>query len=1693
MRRELLSKGVLHLLLLALMCGITFASAQALAICGDGILELTEQCDDGNNAPGDGCSPACTEEAGFMCNTISQCGNGMLDFGEQCDDGNTIPGDGCDNCATETDLSTFTAETFPFAISSLVTPVWNVSADKKSVTLPNINPKPGFFYSPDEVLGADTSRVIDFKFSGASDEDYVGFVFGYEPGDVTSATADYVLIAWKDQFQSNNFSGNPIDDACAGGDATTGLSMIRVQGATAGDELWNRADCPNQGALITPLATSTNYANTGYAPAYPDVKVVYTATRIQVYVDNVLDMDVLGNFPVTGRYGLYQFAQQGITFNVLGANSQTSGCQAVCGDGLVVGSEQCDDGNTDPNDGCDSLCGEEQGYACTNLPVLPSICVSTCGDGVRANNEQCDDNNLLPGDGCSPLCTIEPGFDCTGDTPSTCTTECGDGILAGTEQCDDDNTTAQDGCSATCMTETGYSCTSIPFATSVCTSVCGDSTVAVGTEQCDDGNIAPADGCSTTCQTEADFTCPTQGGQCLTVMLTSPADNAQVSADPSYSGTSTPGATVTVTVTDQGNNQVFSTTVTADALTGAWTLAPQGLTEGSYTVSASVTTSGGTYTDSHSFTLDTTAPVVMLSSPSGTITDSTPTIMGMVDDADASVMVTLSPQPGTLGGPQLLTATVDSSGNWSVDAAMLPDGSYDIAVTATDDAGNQGTTSGSFTLDASAPMPTIIAPADGTTTSDVRPDFSGTSEPGSMVALTLTDAGGNTVHTSTVMADPLTGSWTVSDLSQDLTDGAYTVSVTATDAAGNSGMASSTFTIDSAAPSVSVTGPSGLINDNTPTIMGTVDDPSATVTVLITPVAGTAGNPQTLLATVDASGDWSVDAALLADGSYTIQATATDSNLNSSMASGSFTLDATAPLPVITSPLSGTTTSDSSPDISGTSEPGSTVVLTLTDASGATVHTATVTADAVTGAFIVDDVPAGLASGTYTASVTATDAAGNSGMASNTFTINSAAPSVSVSGPMGEIADNTPTITGLVNDPAATVTVVVTPDRPNQGAPRTFMASVDSSGSWSVDSSMLPDGGYTIQATATNASGNSSTASGSFSIDSTNPIVAVTSPANGSTTSDVRPDVTGTSEPGSSVVVTITDDMGNLVHTATVTADAVTGAFIVDDLMDDLISGQAYTVSVVATDGAGNMGSTMTEFTVDTSAPMIAIDSPTQGEVLDVASPAVSGVSDPGATVTVVVRDANDDIVDVVTVIADANGFWSAALDALGDGEYTASATTTNAAGITATDAVMFVVDAMMGGARAAIAITSPGNQSLLTEGMPEVTGVADLDAALVVTFTNAQGDVIATAMAMVEPDGTWSATPDQDLPDGIYTIEATATRPDGSSASDRVTVIVDAQEPAIVITSPADGMITNITQPVLQGTTEPRARVTVTVTDEAGAVVFMGEVRADPDGSWSIPVSAPLAEGTYTVDAQAVDRVGNTSSAQSVDFTVDSTSPGVTLDTPVAGTRTDDTTPTLSGTTVPGGTVEIFVDGEKVGEVVADEDGDWTYDVEAELEPGKHYFEATATDDAGNESSSGKVPVSIDGGPAPTITSPADGAQVTGPDVTVTGTGTPGDEVTVRLNGSRETVTVGEDGTFEVTLSSVPPGANKTLSVTSSDGARSEIQVTVLPGADVGQDTDLILVGGGGCSSAPGAPVSPLAGLLMLLGMFGLWRRQRR
>lgn len=228
----------------------------------------------------------------------------------------------------------------------------------------------------------------------------------------------------------------------------------------------------------------------------------------------------------------------------------------ACGNGIVEGTEVCDDGNTTDGDGCNATCTSDE--SCGN-GVIDDLLLETCddgnllgGDGCAADcqsdetcgnavidlarGETCDDGNLQGGDGCSANCqsnescgngiadvATDPPEQCDGGPSGSatcnvnCTTSaCGDTIVnmlageqcdvgpSGNAQCDSNCTTAFCG-DQTVNTFRGEQCddgnTSNTDACVACKNAfCGDGFVRAGVEQCDDQNANVNDACTTNCK-----------------------------------------------------------------------------------------------------------------------------------------------------------------------------------------------------------------------------------------------------------------------------------------------------------------------------------------------------------------------------------------------------------------------------------------------------------------------------------------------------------------------------------------------------------------------------------------------------------------------------------------------------------------------------------------------------------------------------------------------------------------------------------------------------------------------------------------------------------------------------------------------------------------------------------------------------------------------------------------------------------------------------------------------------------------------------------------------------------------------------------------------------------------------------------------------------------------------------------------
>lgn len=176
-------------------------------------------------------------------------------------------------------------------------------------------------------------------------------------------------------------------------------------------------------------------------------------------------------------------------FDCVRLNSVTPDvCTYTCGNGIYEPDfgEGCDDGNLGFFDGCLPNCVIEGGWGCrgTANAFGGSFCwiLPACGNGLREwniplNAEECDDGNREDGDGCDSFCRVEPGHTCINSTLGgfdDCCADlvlCGDGIQQICEQCDDGNLIRYDGCSDTCRSE----------ALSRCESSCSGPACSVGT------------------------------------------------------------------------------------------------------------------------------------------------------------------------------------------------------------------------------------------------------------------------------------------------------------------------------------------------------------------------------------------------------------------------------------------------------------------------------------------------------------------------------------------------------------------------------------------------------------------------------------------------------------------------------------------------------------------------------------------------------------------------------------------------------------------------------------------------------------------------------------------------------------------------------------------------------------------------------------------------------------------------------------------------------------------------------------------------------------------------------------------------------------------------------------------------------------------------------------------------------------
>lgn len=193
------------------------------------------------------------------------------------------------------------------------------------------------------------------------------------------------------------------------------------------------------------------------------------------------------------------------------------------------------------------------------------------------------------------------------------------------------------------------------------------------------------------------------------------------------------------------------------------------------------------------------------------------------------------------------------------------------------------------------------------------------------------------------------------------------------------------------------------------------------------------------------------------------------------------------------------------------------------------------------------------------------------------------------------------------------------------------------------------------------------------------------------------------------------------------------------------------------------------------------------------------------------------------------------------------------------------------------VTITEPSGDKVYV-AQPEFKGKSPQGATVTAAVYDKAGNLIGTPQVNVNPDGTWSFAPDQELPDGDYVIEVTAEK-DGKTSTEKKNVTVDTTKPNVQITEPS-GEKVNVSKPEFKGVADKDAKVIVELTDESGKVVETREVDVDSNGNWSFTPSEDLKDGKYTVNvtAEKNGKVSKDSKVVTVDATDESQLSGLEL-----------------------------------------------------------------------------------------------------------------------------------------------------------------------------------------------------------------------
>ncbi|WP_079987024.1 Ig-like domain-containing protein [Salmonella enterica] len=1045
---------------------------------------------------------------------------------------------------------------------------------------------------------------------------------------------------------------------------------------------------------------------------------------------------------------------------------------------------------------------------------------------------------------------------------------------------------------------------------------------------------------------------------------------------------------------------------TQSATPGVWDytwLADVG--EGKHTLTVEATDKAGNQTTQKlDFIIDTmlSEPTIVLDSTddSGTKGDNLtnankPTfILGNID-ADARY-VTVEVQYG--GTKEVLTATKGATGIWSVTpTGTWADGDYTLTVRVEDDAGNVKysapltvTVDTQITIDVIELVNDNGIPGDNLT-NDVRPHFRVT-VPGDVNEVRLSIDGGNTWVRAT---QGTAGIWDYT-WPKDVTDGLHTLTVEATDKAGNKTTQTLDFTIDTrlSTPTIAMDSrdDTGAIGDHITSVkrpgftIGNIDSDAQSVILRITQ----GGNSQEVTLT-QVGGQWRFTPdADWADGSYTLTVEVTDNAGNVRQSTPLIvTVDTQTSITDIT-----LVNDHGVPDDNLTNSTRPQFEITVP----ADVNSVQLSIDGganwVSAAQGIEGVwgytwPTDMGDGKHTLTVMVTDRAGNTATQTLEFFIDTrlSTPTIALdstddTGTPGDDMTNRTRPTFIlqnIDSDVINVTVSVT----HNGTTTSFTAT-QGAGGWSfTPPAPWGDGDYTLTVTVEDRAGN------------TRPSTPLTVTVDTQIAIDHIELVNDSGVPGDNVTkhvrpqfqISVPDDVEKVLlsidgGTTWVTAIKSSTAGIWDYTWPtDMPEGQ-HTLTVEVTDGAGNKMTETLNFTIDITLMTPTIELAPDQDTGQNKNDNLTSVTQPVFVLGSIDKDVrhvelsieHNGTFKTVVLTESADGWRYRPDSALADGSYTFTVTVTDVAGNQQTSAPLKVT--IDGTLTTPVIELAAGEDSgtvgdRLTNHDRPVFDIHQVDSDVTRVMVKVTYNGKTHEEAAVFTNGQWRFTPSASWADGSYQLAVVVEDLAGNvkeSAPFEVRIDTTTTINNIVLlndTGVQNDQLTNVAKPSFR-IDVPGDVVQVRVTLDGGA--NWNVIRKNADGQWIFDSPNTLVDGTYTLRVEVTDEAGNIANKDLV-FNIDTNIqvPTIALDAGQdTGANTADNITNISRPTFTIGNVDpdvikvvVTIDGHdynatKVG-------AGWQFTPGNAIPDGSYNITVTVEDKAGNTATSKPLPVVID------------------------------------------------------------------------------------------------------------------------------------